>query len=330
MLSTKEKIFSTKIKMMQFDPFGWCNAKCWFCPVKYNPLPMESRKHMPVELIEKIFAQVNEEKNKPDGLVDPSFDYFYTAHYNEILLYKHLEKLFQIADKYNFKTMILSNGTTLTPEKTDLLTKYKHLIVGVCLNIPAFDAETWSKRAGFSIDKFDNLVLNVRYFIDNANWIQPSIQINSVDNITFADGWTKKGPNFGSIDMDLDLKYGELEMQFNKAYELFPEANIFKNNGIIDRAGLLKDIIHQKDYVEHYAGKKVISCNNGGDRSTNWLHVNATGDAFICCNDYNYDYTYGNLSTNTLREIWGSDKHINAIEKAHEEMCTKCGSAVWG
>jgi radical SAM protein with 4Fe4S-binding SPASM domain len=326
---TREKILSEKIKMMQFDPFGWCNAKCWFCPVKYYPLPNEGRQHMPVELIESIFSQVYEEKHKPDGLVDPKFDYFYTAHYNEILLYKHLEELFQIAEKYGFKTMVLSNGTTLTPERTNLLTKYKHLIVGLCLNIPAFDAETWSKRAGFSVDKFDKLVSNVQYFIDQG-WMQPSIQINSVDSITFADGWTKRGEEFYDLGFDLDLRHGELETQFKKAKHLFPGANVFKNNGIVDRAGMLKDIIHQKDFVEHYSGQKVVSCRNGGDRAINWLHVNAAGDAFICCNDYNYDYKFGNFKEKTLREIWGSDQHINAIEKSHKEMCTKCGSAVWG
>lgn len=330
MLTTREKIANSKIKMMQFDPFGWCNAKCWFCPVKYIPLPSDTRQHMSVDLIEKIFAEIDQERKKPDGLFDPSFDYFYTAHYNEILLYKHLEELFKIASKYNMKTMILSNGTTLTPDRTNLINKYRDVVIGLCLNIPAFEAEVWSKRAGFSTDKFPKLVSNVQYFIDTVSWLQPSIQINSVDTITFADGWTKKGPSFNSIDIDLDLGSGELERQYHLAKYLFPKANVFKNNGIIDRGGLLKDVIHQKDYVEYYAGKKVIGCNNGGDRSIDWLHVNAAGDAFICCNDYNYDYKFGNLVDNKIKDIWGGDMHIDAIEKAHQEMCTKCGSAVWG
>jgi radical SAM protein with 4Fe4S-binding SPASM domain len=331
MLSTREKIANSKIKMMQFDPFGWCNAKCWFCPVKYIPLPSDTRQHMPVELIEKIFSEIAEEKKRPDGLFDPNFDYFYTAHYNEVLLYKNLEQLFEISAKYGLKTMILSNGTTLTPERSDLINRYKNVIIGVCLNIPAFDAETWSKRAGFSADKFSKLVSNVRYYLDTVTWLRPSIQINSVDSITFADGWTKRGPKFfDEIDIDVDLERGELEQQFQLAKTLFPEANVFKNNGIIDRAGLLKEIIHQRNYSEYYVGKEVIGCNNGGDRSIDWLHVNAAGDAFICCNDYSYDYKFGNLTTNKIRDIWGGEMHINAIEKAHKEMCKNCGSAVWG
>ena len=60
----REKLRRTKIKKLQLDPFGFCNAKCWFCPVKYIPQPQEGSGNMSVDLIEKIFQDLSEEKKK--------------------------------------------------------------------------------------------------------------------------------------------------------------------------------------------------------------------------------------------------------------------------
>ena len=110
-----------KISQMQLDPFGVCNAKCWFCPVKYRGNPASGKETMSPELMEKIFVDLIEERKKENGLVSKSFNGFYTAHYNEILLYKHFDKMLELCRKYKLYTLVLSNGTTLTPEKTDLI-----------------------------------------------------------------------------------------------------------------------------------------------------------------------------------------------------------------
>ena len=43
-----------KINQLQLDPFGVCNAKCWFCPVVLKGNPKEGREVMSPELLEKI------------------------------------------------------------------------------------------------------------------------------------------------------------------------------------------------------------------------------------------------------------------------------------
>ena len=93
------KIRNTKIKHLQLDPFGFCNAKCWFCPVKYIPQPEEGAGVMSIELIDRILQDIINEKNLPDGIVDRNFKTVTLSHYNEILLYKHFDQLLELLRK---------------------------------------------------------------------------------------------------------------------------------------------------------------------------------------------------------------------------------------
>jgi len=120
-MTVKEQFETYKIHQMQLDPYGVCNARCWFCPVKYKGNPTNGKEVMSPELLEKIIKNLIDEREKPDGLVHKNFGGFYTAHYNEILLYPHFEELLQICQKYRLCFMVLSNGVPLTPEKIDLI-----------------------------------------------------------------------------------------------------------------------------------------------------------------------------------------------------------------
>lgn len=327
-----------KISQMQLDPFGVCNAKCWFCPVKYKGNPASGKEVMSPELMEKIFIDLLEERNKEDGLVDKKFNGFYTAHYNEVLLYKHFDKMLELCRKYKLYTMILSNGTTLTPEKTDLIKQYPDVIVGICLNTPAFDAETWSKRSGININMFPKLINNIKYAYENlSNMVKAktlSIQLNGVTNnsLRLSGGWIEKGKNFPN-DINLDPVDGELEQQYKAAKDMFPDLNIFKNPGLIDRAGLLGDVISNLPSIKDYSkNRKFIGCGNGheiGGRPIGWIHINSAGEAFLCCNDYDFEFKFGNFKTQKLKDFWGSDEHINTIKKSYETICQGCAQAAY-
>jgi MoaA/NifB/PqqE/SkfB family radical SAM enzyme len=331
-----------KITNLQIDPYGVCNAKCWYCPVKYKGNPTEGKAVMSPELFEKIIKNLIDERERPDGLVSKSFNGFYTAHYNEVLLYPHFEEILKICRKYKLVTMVLSNGIPLTPEKVDILKEYQDCLSGICLNTPAFDAETWSKRSGINIKQFDKLISNIKYAVEQLpEMVQRkafSIQINGVHELSFGNkgGWLEKGEQFPS-DIDLNVQSGELVQQEKKARELFPGVNIFTVPYLIDRAGLLDEVITngpaiQRNLMKNNEGKKVIGCGNGrevGGRPIGWVHVNANGDAFLCCNDYDFDFKFGNLQTQELRDFWGNEEHIQKIKQSYETICRSCASAVF-
>jgi len=341
-INIQEQFKQFKIHQMQLDPYGVCNARCWFCPVKYKGNPTSGKEVMSPELLRKIIENLIEEREKEDGLVHKHFGGFYTAHYNEILLYPHFEELLKICQEYRLCFMVLSNGIPLTPEKVDLINKYKGVVNGICLNTPAFEPEIWSLRSGINIKQFDKLISNIKYamgqlpdMVQNKSF---SIQVNGSNEFSFSDkgGWLDKGPDFPS-NMDLDPITGELATQVKKAKELFSGMQVFPVPSLIDRAGLLDHVMTNKDSIKrnlqhNNENKKVIGCGNGrevGGRPIGWVHVNASGKVFLCCNDYDMEVQFGDFKTQTLADFWGKDTHIQKIQESYDTMCRNCASAIF-
>jgi len=334
----KHSLSVKKITDAQIDPFGFCNAKCWFCPVRYQKNPPHAAKHMPIDLLDKIFYELTKEKENPDGVVNPSFNHFYTAHYNEILLYKHLDEMLYLAKCYGFKTMILSNGVNLTEDKVEILKKHKDVISGINLNIPAFEDGLWQERSGVVKYSFDHIKQNVlrtmkafpEYTKNGAFSIGVNIPTASYQQEN--GGWMELLENAPQID--LDPLTGESPKQIALGKELFPGLNIYPVESLIDRAAILAEykVINNSKAITKFKGKKqkVVNCSNGViGRIYGWLHINALGEMFLCCNDYNFDYVFGNIKDNSLNQIWLSNEHAGMIERALSSICVSCASAVW-
>jgi radical SAM protein with 4Fe4S-binding SPASM domain len=78
--------------------------------------------------------------------------------------------------------------------------------------------------------------------------------------------------------------------------------------------------------------KKVIGCANGreiGGRPIGWVHVNSSGKAFLCCNDYEMEMQVGDFKNNELSDFWGNDEHVEMIKKSYETICRGCASAIF-
>jgi MoaA/NifB/PqqE/SkfB family radical SAM enzyme len=331
------KLSLIKIGDAQIDPFGFCNAKCWFCPVRYQKNPLYAAKHMPPDLMDKILGNIASEKTSPNGVVSPDFRHFYTAHYNEILLYKHLKEMLEMCRHYGFMTMILSNGTNLTEEKVEILSQFKDVISGINLNIPAFEEELWMDRSGVTSTSFENLVSGIRLtmekfpeFVSNGGF-SIGVNVPTQDSLYDSGGWMKLGENAPKIDLSPE---GEQYQQVQIAKSLFPGLNIYPVSSLIDRASFLskEKVIDNSDAIVRFRNskEKVVDCSNGiNGRIYGWLHVNAVGETFICCNDYNFDYVFGSLVDSDLRDTWLSDRHEEVIVNALGSICTNCASAVW-
>lgn len=330
----------SKIKVAQIDPNGLCNSGCWFCPVSYASNPEIGRKTMPVETLESVLRQLVAGRG---DFVDEHFNFVYTAHYNEVLLYKHYDEMLRLFRKYGLKTMVLTNGTPLTPARTDLIKEYQDVVQGICFNIPSSNAEQWSKLVKMPEKMFDKLTANIKYAIDNLpdmfNEKRISIQVNGVNNNSLVQygGWLEMLPN--SPKLDFDPQNGDLSKEERGFTELFPGMNVFQQPYLIDRAGHLDKhgVMTNMSGINNHAkagGKtKVIGCNSGaGDwigRPTSWLHINANGDTFICCNDYDFETIFGNVNCSLLKDIWMSKEHKDMTQNAFNTICTTCSAAVW-
>lgn len=302
----------TQIRYAQIDPNGLCNAGCWFCPIAYFGNPKEAINQMTPDEFANILDEI--EKNK-GGIVSTEFNGIYTSHYNEALLYRHFEEMLKILREHNFGMMVLTNGTPLTPEKTDIINRYGDVVWGVCINAPVWtDEVTFSKRTGMKPNLFYNLRENVEYAYNNfTNKNLLSIQINGHDKNSGA----LKGPKFP------DIREDELQKNWARAKQLFPNANVFQQPHLIDRVGLIDEYISSSPFIKK--DKKVIGCQ--GNRDTEWLHINANSDLFLCCNDFHMEYKYGNLKNNTLKDLWMNEEHKHMIQNAYQIICKNCTSA---
>lgn len=333
----RQQLASKKITDAQIDPFGFCNAKCWFCPVRYKSNPTHAATHMPVDLLDRILAQLVSERSKPNGVVSNAFHHFYTAHYNEVLLYKHLEELLMLAKCYGLQTMILSNGLNLTEDKIEILKRYESVVSAINLNIPAFEQDLWAQRSGVTHHDFEHVRANVlatmKAFPNMVANSAISIAVNaptqrSTDRVV---GTVRLGPNAPDIDL---YEGGESDRQVRLGREMFPRLHVYAMDALVDRASILTDLgVLDNSMQRERLGRgktKVVGCSNGiGGRIFGWLHVNALGEAFLCCNDYDFDYVFGNLKDQDLADIWHSDAHVEVIERALDGICKGCNSAVW-
>lgn len=328
---------STKIRFLQLDPFGFCNAKCWFCPVKYIGNPESGKTTMSPDLLSRILEDVVKERNDNKGIVSMSFKFVYTSHYNEVLLYKHFGYLCKELLRHKLLHMILSNGVTLSKDRVEEICEYRDSVAGIALNIPAFDAATWAERTGFKEAMFDKLVENVQYATKRlASLDKPlslSIQVNGINEQSLHTTIPGEKSFLYIKDVQTDL-----QNQVEKAKALFPTASIRAHPYLVDRVGFLpKDILSNEEHMKSRQAKirKVIGCSNtvGGasqkGRPFEWLTVNAAGKAFMCCDDYNFDYVIGDMNTQSLRDFWGKPEHAFVIKRAFSNMCKKCTSAVF-
>jgi hypothetical protein len=143
--------------------------------------------------------------------------------------------------------------------------------------------------------------------------------------------------SYQPTDINLDQYQGELITQANLARKIFPGVQVYEVPSLIDRAGLLDNVITNKEAIKrnlqrYDEGKKVIGCGNGievGGRPIGWVHINAAGDAFLCCNDYDFDFKFGNFKTQELRDFWGTEEHINLVQKSYDTICRNCASAIF-
>jgi MoaA/NifB/PqqE/SkfB family radical SAM enzyme len=334
-----EGLKNTKIKHIQLDLFGYCNAACWYCPVKYISQPSRTRKHMPVSLVEKILSDIHCEREKEHGIISKSLTTIYSAHYGEILLYKYFEDFLKILHKYNLATVIYSNGTTLTPDKVDLINSNKEVVSSIVLNVPSFDREVWSKRLGLPVTQYDKFMENLEYADNHLNLatltstnLSESIDglimlINGVDD----DVWNNAivpGKDFASLKIDTDPIIGERAKAYDFARNKFKNFLIYKEHVLQDRAGLISNLISNQEVLEQQlVTGEVIGCTGYAietDRTTEWAHINPLGEIFLCCNDYNMDYVFGNLTETSLEEIWFSERHVETLKQARQEICRNC------
>ena len=320
------------IKVVQLDPNGLCNAKCWFCPVAYGGNPKIGQKNMDFDALKNIIEQLDAGKG---DFVDPNFNMILNAHYNEVLLYPYFKEMIQLYKQYGLKTILFSNGTTLNKEKIDFISDNLDVFFGITFNVPSAFEEQWALYTGLNIKLFEKLINNLQYASTKFKF---SVQVNGVQEESFVE-------NGGSIKvlgkaphLNYDPINGDVAKSINKFKELLPEAFIFSDVHLNDRSGKLKEneVLSNQEAIKlqtNNFNKKVVGCAGGEwnamSRAEDWIHINANGDVILCCHDYDFETIYINIKDKFLKDIWNGQERKEMIKKSYNGFCKSCKYAVW-
>jgi radical SAM protein with 4Fe4S-binding SPASM domain len=278
---------------------------------------------MSLELLENILQQLDSGRG---DFVDQRIEYLWTAHYNELLLYKDLEGMLALVPKYRFRMVIYTNCIALTKQKINLLNKYSDSISFLIMNLPSDNAERWSELVGKPASIYKRIEENLEYMYSLPALSAPGKTLICLNSVSEDDTHVK------TLDKAPSILPDEKERTFAALQAKYPHASVY-HSVLVDRSGFLKTegVITNDSRQE---GKKIVGCSNvsefgEGNRIDNFIHVNANGEVFICCNDYDMTTIYGDLKKNSLKEIWESQEHKEMIATAYKTICQDCMYAIW-
>ncbi len=318
----RARLSQHKIDSIQLDPNGYCNNKCWFCPVAYAPNPGWAAKAAPLKDIEKVLREAAKERG---NLFASSFGHVWMSHYNEAILHPEFEGLLSLMRELRMHTTLLSNAIPMTVKRCEMVARYPDVVVGACFNVPAAEPEAYARYTGQPPKVWELVKENLTIFrsLYKKDW---SIVVNGVDD-SVPQPRNRLGPAAPVIP------YGDTQKQIDLFRELFPGINVFMSGQLVDRAGHLARRSVLSNDTEFYPKRNqdVTGCqvsHEVGGRPFGWLHVNAAMQPFLCCDDYSFDYCYGDLTKTTIREAWFSDEHVHAIERSFSGLCRTCSRAV--
>ncbi len=218
--------------------------------------------------------------------------------YNEVTLddrYPAFAK--KIVDK-GLNHIVISNGSNLTPALVDTL-----MSLGVKdfeLNIPALDESEFFRIVGKKGAK--NVISNVDYMAKKP--LNINVLVHGVGDVSHYRNFTALKKRYNNTSVTVTM------------------------GKTMDRSGILDN-----EYQCNIKRDKLAGCTNTGSRLINWLHVNSSGECFLCPMDYNYNYMLGDLKKSSIEEVLSGDKialyrrYAYGLEAPPDDfMCGKCAA----
>lgn len=265
-----------------------CNQACYFCPVATDP---REAYFMPSEQFEGILDQLQEYASTLEAV--------FLMSYNEPTVDRRFLAQCRSFFRRGLPLAVLSNGSGLSPEKTDALVA-EGPIRYLSVNLSTVDREKYLRDRGQD---------HLQVVLDNLHYAKDRPVAQEMDLVVLGTGDDQHRRDLEEIRR---LFGGS---RFNiKSYE------------VMDRAGLLQ--IGLKPVADH---RRLCGCDNVGSRPLQYIHINPQGKCLLCCEDYEGYYEVGDLNSMTIREVLTGPemarmrRWVYGIEEAPDSfMCRKC------
>lgn len=291
--------------VLYIDPCGVCNFNCNFCPCNRSQYNMKERHvKMNYDLFKKIVDDMKE--------FDEKIKVVYLYGFGEPLLNADLFKMARYLKQSNVcrEIRIYTNGALLSPEiNRELVNSGINLIR---ISLEGLSSEDYKQICQATID-FEQLVENIR---DLYNQSRGKCEVSvKLANVTIK--------SQSEADMFYDLFEPITDYRFiEDIVEEWPE---------FEEIVLPQDSLLANDWIWKKKEKKGFTiCTYS---MTNMV-VHANGRVGACAADWKLGTQYGDVRTNSLKEIWNSGKlrefQLMHLERRRNEIdvcrnCMVCG-----
>lgn len=267
-----------KYKKIYIEITNNCNLKCSFCSeVK------RKRRFMTTEEFENILIKIKDYT-----------DYIYLHIKGEPLLHPNIIEFLRLADKYNLKVNLTTNGTLFSKVAKEL---------SECKSL---------HKINFSLHSENNIDNYCEEIFKNVELLKDKIIIYRL--------WTLK-------NNQLDSKSQEIVNKIRKYYNLPQETvdKIYTSNNI-----KIKSTIYVDKDNEFYWPEVTTHKSNGYCYALKTqIGILVDGTVVPCCLDSNGVVNLGNIFNESLEEIINSEKYISLKKsfqdrKPCEKLCQSC------
>lgn len=267
-----------KYKKIYIEITNNCNLKCSFCSeVK------RKRRFMTTEEFENILKKIKDYT-----------DYIYLHIKGEPLLHPNIIEFLRLADKYNLKVNLTTNGTLFSKVAKEL---------SECKSL---------HKINFSLHSENNIDNYCEEIFKNVELLKDKIIIYRL--------WTLK-------NNQLDSKSQEIVNKIRKYYNLPQETvdKIYTSNNIKIKSTIYVDKDNEFSWPEVTTHKSNGYCY----ALKTQIGILVDGTVVPCCLDSNGVVNLGNIFKESLEEIINSEKYISLKKsfqdrKPCEKLCQSC------
>ncbi len=280
------------LKYVSLEAHTVCNQECYFCPVSVAP---REAHFMPTETYERIVREI--------GDLGEPIEAVFMISYNEPTLDTRFVDQVRCIREAGLPPSTLTNGTGLTPRRTDALVELGGLRY-LSINISTLDRERYRKDRGH--DHLRQVLRNLDYAKDKPIGEDMHIVVLGMGDETHKRDFEELKERFAGSRFD--VRY-------------------FVAN---DRAGYLEVGLKAQG-----KGKRLCGCEHMGSRPIHHLHVTPKAECILCCQDYNETVVVGNLTGKSVHEVLVGDDFARArrwvygLEEPPESfICHNCKFAL--
>jgi Radical SAM superfamily/Iron-sulfur cluster-binding domain len=251
---------------------------------------------MPTELFERIVGELTEFRSTIDGV--------FLQSYNEPTIDRrfvdHCRTLFDA----KLPVAVLSNGSGLVPKKADALLAAGKLRF-LCINLSTLDEERYER------DRGEN---HVKVVMRNIDYAKDLPLADEMRIIVLGSGDAEHRENFEAVR----------ERYAGSRFDV-------QQHLTVDRGAWHLEV--GKKAVQRVG--RLAGCELIGSRPLQHLHITATGDCILCCQDYDENYVVGDLKSQNVRQVLEGDEMARmrrmayGVEDSPEDfICRSCVFAI--